>query len=175
MRNRSLGRSLSRLARDRAGATAVEFALVAAPFFALLVACLQTALIFYASQVLETGVSDAARLIKTGQAQSGGLGADSFKQAVCDEIFGLFDCMAGLKVDVRTVSDFTSAQMDKPVVDGELKDDFTFDPGVGGDIVLVRAFYEWPIVIPMLGVSIADLSNGNYLLSAATTFRNEPF
>ena len=51
------------------GATAVEFALVAAPFFALLIAILQTALIFLAQQVLQTATTEAARLVMTGQAQ----------------------------------------------------------------------------------------------------------
>ena len=183
MHNRALGqalklakwRALNRLAQDRSGATAVEFGLIAAPFFALLLAVLQTSLIFFASQVLETGVSDAARLVRTGQALEQEMDAQTFKEAVCNEVFGLFDCMGGLKVDVRTFEDFNSAQMGKAIEDGELKDDFIYDPGVGGDIVVVRAFYEWPIVFPLMGVSVADLNNGNYLLSAATTFRNEPF
>lgn len=154
---------------------AVEFALVAAPFLALLIAILQTAMIFLASQVLETGVHDAARLIRTGQAQEQEFDAQQFKEAVCSEVFGLFDCMAGLKIDVRTSQSFAGTNTGKPIEDGELKDDFVFQPGVGGDIVVVRAFYEWPTVLPTLGASAANLKNGNYLLSAAATFRNEPF
>jgi len=167
--------TIHRFRRDRRGATIVEFALVAAPFFALLFAILQTALIFFATQVLETGVHDAARLIRTGQAQEQELNAETFKAAVCSEIFGLFDCMGGLKIDVRTYLDFAGADTGKSIVDGDFQDDLVYQPGAGGDIVVVRAFYEWPMVLPTLDSSAANLNNGNYLLSAAATFRNEPF
>lgn len=164
-----------RFSRDKNGATVVEFALIAAPFFALLFAILQTGLIFFSSQVLDSGLHDAARMIRTGQAQEQRMDAAQFKQAVCNEIFGLFDCENGLMIDVRTYADFSSADVGKAIVDEEIDDDFMFQPGTGGDIVVVRAFYEWPVVLPTLGTSAANLSNGNYLLSAVSTFRNEPF
>jgi Flp pilus assembly protein TadG len=167
---------LRRFARDRKGATAVEFAMVALPFFAILFAILETALIFFAGQVLETGVADAARLIRTGQAQEQNFDKVKFKQAVCASVFALLDCDAGLKIDVRELQNFNGAQEPLPI-DGSgnfTDDNFVFQPGAGGDIVLVRAFYEWPTVLPDL-VSPNNLNNGNYLLSAAATFRNEPF
>jgi Flp pilus assembly protein TadG len=163
-------------AGDRSGATVVEFALVALPFFALLIAILQTAMIFFASQVLETGVAKAARLVRTGQAQEQKLTLTQFKQAVCSDIFGLLDCANGLKVDVRKYSSFSGADLSSPIdSSGKLEDDFLYQPGAGGDIVVVRAFYEWPNIIPLLGVGLNDLANGNYLLAAAAVFRNEPF
>ena len=58
---------------DRRGAAAVEFALVAPPFLALLFAILELALVFFASQALETVTQDSSRLIMTGQAQTAGL------------------------------------------------------------------------------------------------------
>ena len=42
--------------RDSKGATAVEFALIAAPFLALIVALMQTFLLFFAQSVLENAV-----------------------------------------------------------------------------------------------------------------------
>ena len=41
--------------KDRKGATAVEFALIAAPFLALIVALIQTFLLFFAQSQLEIG------------------------------------------------------------------------------------------------------------------------
>ena len=58
---------------------------VAAPFFALLIAILETALVFFAQQVLQTATTQAARLIMTGQAQSGSLTATQFKQDICND------------------------------------------------------------------------------------------
>ena len=42
--------------RDRKGATAVEFALIAAPFLALIAALIQTFLLFFAQSLLENAV-----------------------------------------------------------------------------------------------------------------------
>src|SRR6266581_1507167 len=67
---RSFRNVLNRFRRNRRGSTVVEFALVAPMFIALLFAIIETALMFFASQVLETALQDSARLIMTGQAQT---------------------------------------------------------------------------------------------------------
>ena len=43
-----------RFIRQQDGATAVEFAMVAAPFLAMMFAIIETALVFFAGQALET-------------------------------------------------------------------------------------------------------------------------
>src|SRR6202795_2154654 len=84
-----------RFVRQQDGAAAVEFALVAAPFLALTFAILETALVFFAGQTLETAVSDAGRLIMTGQAVAYSQG--NFKDQVCARLKGgLFDCTNGV-------------------------------------------------------------------------------
>src|SRR6201991_2551905 len=102
---------LSRFRRSRAGSAAVEFALVAPVFFALLFAIIETAIMFFASQVLETITQTSARVVLTGQAQSGSVSAcavsgvsaactqTTFKTYVCNQIPALFDCNS-LYVDV---------------------------------------------------------------------------
>jgi len=92
-----------RLLRQQDGTAAIEFGLVAVPFFALIFAILETALVFFVGQMLETAGADSARLIMTGQAQAKGLNKDTFKEPVCDKVktFGLFDCTTGLTVDVQ--------------------------------------------------------------------------
>ena len=62
-------RTVRRFARGQDGIAAVEFGIVAAPFLALMFAIMETAIVFFASQTLETAVADSARLIMTGQAQ----------------------------------------------------------------------------------------------------------
>ncbi|MGE0230354.1 MAG: TadE/TadG family type IV pilus assembly protein [Flavobacteriaceae bacterium] len=175
----SFGNSLSsanrlRFGRDPKGAAAVEFALVAMPFFALLFAVLQTALIFFAGQVLESSVAEAARMIRTGQAQAQGFDQARFKQEVCNNIFGLISCGDSLNLDVRTYPSFDQVKVTK-YEDGKFVEDYQYQPGVGGDIVVVRAFFEWPIVMPLMGVSQGDMANGNLMLASAIVFRNEPF
>src|SRR6188768_1390470 len=100
--------TVRRFARGNDGIAAVEFGIVAAPFLALMFAIMETALIFFASQTLETAVADSARLIMTGQAQSSSFTQAQFKNAVCAKILGLFDCANGLKIDVKTYTNFSS-------------------------------------------------------------------
>ena len=56
--------------RNNRGSAAVEFSLIAVPFFALFFAIVETGIVFFASQVLETATQDSARMIMTGQAQN---------------------------------------------------------------------------------------------------------
>jgi Flp pilus assembly protein TadG len=171
-----LGRATERFRRDQQGATAVEFALIALPFFALLFAILETAMIFLVGQALETATEDSARLIRTGQAQQSGFDVDDFRKSICDQIAVLFNCPSKLILDVRTAADFASVDLSTPVFAGELDDDdFEYDDGSGEEIVVVRAFYEWPTVTQFLGEGFTKLANGNHLLTAAAAFRNEPF
>lgn len=167
---------IRRFRRDSKAATAVEFGLVSVPFFALLFAILETFLLFFASQTIETATDRAGRLIRTGQAQVGGLSEADFKAAVCDALNGLFNCEDGLIVDVRTYAQFADVDLGQPIdEEGNLIDDTEYQPGEGGDIVVVRAFYEWPIHTNLLGLGLANLANGKNLIAAATAFRNEPF
>jgi Flp pilus assembly protein TadG len=163
--------------RNEDGVTAVEFGFVAVPFVALMFAILETAIIFFAGQVLETAVGDAARLIRTGQAHESSMSESEFKDAVCERVFQLFDCQNGLNLDVRTSPTFDSIDLGMPVdEDGNLiVDDFDFQMGEAGDIVMVRALYEWPVLVNMLGNDLGNLGNGKHVLSATAVFKNEPF
>jgi Flp pilus assembly protein TadG len=169
-------RIFRRFVRKDDGAAAVEFAMVAAPFLALVFAILETAIVFFAGQVLETATADSARLIMTGQAQKGGFSQAQFKQEVCNRVFGLFDCNGGIKVDVRTYTSFSSANMSKPIdANGNVTFTPAYQPGSPGDIVVVRLLYEWPVYVSLLGLNLADLSGGKRLIMATAAFRNEPY
>src|SRR5882724_4923732 len=124
----------ARFRRDERGVTAVEFGLVALPFIGLLLATLETAVLYYAGQSLENAVADSARLIRTGQAQQQAMSADQFKQTICDQTGAMFDCTSGLKLDVKTFATFDSIDL-KPPVDakGDLMTTFSFAMGKGGE------------------------------------------
>src|SRR5436309_3631459 len=107
-----------RFARQQDGAAAVEFGLVAAPFLAMTFAIMETAIIFFSGQALETAAADASRLIMTGQAQTQGFSQSAFKNAVCAKIYGMFDCQNGVYVDVKTYTSFANVTMNSPV-DGQ--------------------------------------------------------
>jgi Flp pilus assembly protein TadG len=168
---------LRRFVRRQDGTAAIEFALVAAPFFALLFAIIETALVFFAGQALETAVSNAARLIRTGQAQSAGYTVADFKSKICDQISALFDCTGKLQLNVTTSSTFGGIDLTTPLdKDGNLDaSKFGYTPGHGNDIVVVRAYYEWPVFVKLLGLNLSNMTDGNHLLTATAAFRNEPF
>jgi Flp pilus assembly protein TadG len=158
------------------GAAAIEFGMVALPFLGLTFAILETALVFFAGQTLETAVADSARLIMTGQAQNGGWSKDDFKTQVCARIYGLFDCVNGVYVDVKTYTSFNAITNDPPLNNGALDPTkMNFSPGNPGDIEVVTLYYQWPIYVSLLGNHLADLSGNKRLLVATAVFCNEPF
>src|SRR5262245_1464059 len=72
-----------RFARAEGGATAVEFALVAIPFLMLVFAIIELGLVYLVSLTLENAVIDVGRQIRTGQVQTSGGTATTFKSSVC--------------------------------------------------------------------------------------------
>jgi Flp pilus assembly protein TadG len=161
-------RAVRRLARKQDGSAAIEYAVVAPVFFALLFLIFETGLMFWASQTLETAVADAGRLIMTGQAHQKGLNQTSFKDAVCERLKG------GL-LDVQTKPTFEQFTTTPPYdAQGTFQPgQVGYQPGGPSDIVLVRAYYQWPLIIPRPSHDVTFGSS--QLLSAAAAFRNEPF
>jgi Flp pilus assembly protein TadG len=163
---------------DKRGSAAVEFALIGPVFLALIFAILETALVFFANQYLETAVNDASRLIRTGQAHKNGFSANQFKTEICGRLVAFFsDCQTKLKLDVRTSATFTGADTNKPVdASGNYNGPEAYNHGTATQIVVVRAYYEWPLIATGFGLDLADIAGTNKrLLAAVTAFRNEPF
>lgn len=172
----SLGRTLRRFRRNRRGSAAVEFALVAPIFFALLFAIIETAIVFFASQVLETVTQDSARMIMTGQAQAAAYTQAQFKTYLCGKISVLFDCTNGIYIDVQSYSGFSGVTISDPIDSGKnFIPAMNYSPGGAGDIVVVRVFYQWPLFVTGLGYNISNLTGSKRLLTATAAFRNEPF
>src|SRR5271156_522491 len=117
---------LRRFGRSHRASAAVEFALVAPVFFALLFAIIETALMFFASQVLETITQNGARMISTGQAQTGQVSScavagvstpctqASFKNYICSQIPALFSC-TNLYVDVESYPAFSNINLSSQI------------------------------------------------------------
>lgn len=173
-----------RFARDERGVTAVEFGILAIPFFAIIAAIMETAMIFFAGQVLDSAVQDSSRLIRTGQAQSAtpAYSPQQFKDAVCAGLLGLFDCTK-LRINVGVIDDFSVATIGYPLktdsdctaalCDWTLSESYV--PGSGGDVVMVQAYYKWPTVVRLLGLNFQSLPDGTRLLGSVRVFKSEPF
>ena len=187
-----LAPALSRAAsfrRDERGVTAIEFGILALPFFTIIAAILETTLIFFASQILDSAVQDAGRLIRTGQMQTGTAAnntLDGFRTKICNGLYNMMTC-ANVKVKVSVVANFGSATVSYPIqtgtscttTNGVKTCNWTivegYQPGIGGDIVLVQAYYKWPTIVRLPGFNLQDQVDGTRLLGAVRVFRNEPF
>ena len=162
--------------RDRRGATAVEFALVATPFLALLVAIVQTFLVFFAQEMLEGVVQQSSRQILTGQTQSQQATQTAFHQTVCTQGAVLFTCSKSL-VDVRVATSWSTADTSAliPTYDSQGNvNNMQFNPGHAGDIVVVRVMYMWPVLLGPLGFNLSNQPNNTRLILATAAFQNEP-
>jgi Flp pilus assembly protein TadG len=172
--------------RCRKGATAVEFALVAAPFLALLVAILQAALVFFASRVLDEVTEEAARNLMTGQAQQGNVTQANFlNNYVCGGsntsalVSALFTC-SKIMVNVQNYPDFASANVSSPTLtfnptNGNVTNTWSYTTGNPGDVLVIEVIYEWPIVLGPLGMNLSNLSDGNRELVSVAVFKSEPY
>ncbi|NOJ46784.1 TadE/TadG family type IV pilus assembly protein [Bradyrhizobium archetypum] len=167
---------LRRFRRNRRGSAAVEFALVAPLFFGVLFAIIELALVFFASQILESVTQDTARLIMTGQAQNASYTQAQFKNAVCAKLIVMFDCVNGISIDVKNYPSFATVDVADPI-DAEKKfvPPNNYLPGGPGDIVVVRLFYKWPLFVTGFGFNIANIGTNERLLTATAAFQNEPY
>jgi Flp pilus assembly protein TadG len=170
---------LHRFRRNRRGSTAVEFALVAPLFFAVLFAILEAGILFFAGQVLELGTAESARLMMTHQAQDSGMTETAFKTNLCNRIKVLFNCEgnpANITVDVKVFTPGTAITITDPIVSGNLSGTFTYQlpPSGSPNTVVVRAFYKWPLFVTGLGFNLANLNGSQRLLAATAAFHVEP-
>jgi len=168
-----------RFVRNERGVTAIEFGFLATPFFMLFMAIIETSLMFFASELLESSVDEISRKVRTGQYAEkypSGMSEADFKSEVCGEIAFLFDCTK-LAVDLQAVNDIDSLQ-DKPVInsDGELNSDAYgyAEPGAQ-QVVKLTASYEWPTFSNYMARYMTKLASGNWPLNAIAVFVTEPF
>ena len=178
----SRGRSF---AHDDRGVTAVEFGILALPFFTIIFAILETTMVFLAGQVLDGAVEDASRQIRTGQAQSYNI--EDFRGLLCEYTFRLFgeDCPE-VRIIVDVIDDFSStttatmpattcAEDENGKTVCTLDVDEEYIPGARRDVVQVTAYYRWPLVIALPYFNLSNQPDNARLLAATRVFRNEPF
>ena len=175
---RNFRRLLRRLLKDVRGGEAIEIAIVGAPFIALVFAILELGLVFIVSTTLENATDEVTRQIRTGALQTSGGNTATLKAAICNEMSWLgTNCSANLNLDVRTFANFAGQSAPPDPVAGGVVDpvNFCWDPGGAGSVVLVRAYYTWTLILPVLNAGLKTTSSGKRLITTATSFRNEPY
>ena len=105
-----------------------------------------------------------SRKIRTGELQTSGGNADTMKAGICAEMAWLAgSCASKLNLDVRTFTSFADQSTPPdPVADGAVTPtNFCFDPGGAGSIVLVRAYYTWKLILPVLNAGLRTVGAGD--------------
>ena len=161
----------------RAGSAALEFAFIAPIFFVLLMGTIEVGILFFAQSVLQNATNDAARLIRTGQVAAASMTQTQFRTYICNEISPLLACDANLQIDVESYSSFSSVTYTSALTSSNTLNTNLANYSVGAacSIVLVRTFYTWNVVTPLLTTFMVNMANSQHLLTAAAAFRNEPY
>jgi Flp pilus assembly protein TadG len=171
-----LARFTRQFGRRDEGAVAVEFALVAFPFCALLLVIFETAIVLFTDVSLQNGVTAASRLIRTGQAQTQSMSLAAFRTLVCKNAVSYMDCT---KIRIEVIKSATSTftnPVDINTVDTDT--DESWQPGLASEWVMVQARYDWKLFIPWIS-QLSNYTTGEdeqvRRLTAGTVFRNEPY
>lgn len=164
--------------------SAIEFAMVVPLFLAVVFSIFEVGYVFLTDLALESGLTNAARLVRTGQSISGGANAaeiakakSDFKSAIHDGTYGLIK-LANLNVEVHEFADYDSGSNLPNLLNGsgKLKNNPTFDTGAGGSIIVVRTTYVYDIINPFgKAIQLSNYGDNQYLQVHTITFRNEPF
>lgn len=166
------------LARDRRGAAAIEFAFVITPLAAMMIAILQTSLVFFAQQTLETTAEKSVRQLVTGSAQQSGLSGPAFKTSVCSKLPAFMKC-ANVIVDVRPATTWSDASVTPPTItfdgSGNITNTWLYQPGTAGTITVVTIMYIWNVQKGPFSFDLSTMSNNRRLLYATAVFKVEPY
>jgi Flp pilus assembly protein TadG len=189
---------LRRFRRNREGAAAIEFALLAIPFLMLVFATFETFFAFTGEQLMANAVDTMARKIRTGEITFGqGKATDvtevEFRKEFCDEIAILNMCStteattpSKLYLDVRQFASFADMPKEVPKVSSaEYSDldtsEFAFSPGGSNTNNMVRAYYRWQIITDLVRPFITNirppgkLVPTDFVIVSTAAFQNEKY
>ena len=165
----------SNLMSAREGSAAVEFGMVALPFFLMVFSILELGMIFVTNSILENATVETGRLVRTGQASAQSMTAAQFKTSLCGRmsIFSA-DCATRASVDLRVIPQFAITPPD-PMAGGTFNEGaLSYTNGNPGSLMLVRVWYRQPLLTTFLAQGLSRLNDGTVRLTATTAFRNEP-
>ncbi len=166
--------------RNGEGSAAIEFGLLAIPFFMLIFGILELAIILFLNASMTHAVGEAGRQIRVGNFQAcSGDKAEKFKELVCSNMASIGRCADRLRVDVETGSNFQSITLPDPP---EAEDPDSAIPNgtvastMGGEPVVARAIYYYSLAMPA-ALTRLETKKGSGIreLQSSTAFRNEPF
>jgi TadE-like protein len=182
---RRFGGLCNRYGRSAEGATAVEFALVAFPFFYVLGAICETGLMLFTEYVIQNAVQEAARTVRTGQVSTttgtATITESDFKDSICADLSTLISCDSELSVYVNNAADFAALEssIEDPINIGKQSDGsystIVFEPGGQRVAATVIATYDWDFAFPFMSFLGNVFDGEKRRVYGIAIFRNEPF
>ncbi len=165
-------KAAKRFRRDRSGVSTIEFAFIIGPFLAITLGTMEVGLIHLMRSSVSNAVEGASRPIYTGAA--GCATVQSFKKEICSRIAMKSEesCMENVKVILEELADFSGERIEAGTAFQEITD--SVDPGEAESTMLLRTFYNWKVLFPLLADTLGG-DDGTLMLTASTAFRNEPF
>lgn len=169
------------------GATAIEFAFFAIPFFLLIMGIVEVGILYGAATVMNGAADHAARMIRTGQAQYSGDAETVFQNTLRDNLYGLvdFDDLHYQVIRLESDEDFRTATTDPSIfpdmIDASDPDNplqlsaSSFDAGGPNDRVIIRVFYDYQLLTPLAAPFLANRPGNRHLLITTVIIQNEPY
>jgi Flp pilus assembly protein TadG len=172
---RGLMQSLQRFRRREDGATAIEFGLLAIPFFLIFLALFEVSLMLLGERFLQEAVTGAARAIRTGQATSSMELANFKNEYLCPRL-RLLDCDKVL-VEVKNFDSFGSITLEVPdFTDPDKDPTLEFSIAGASTVTTIRVFYRWKFHTPFIGSFFSNVGdNITRVISGGAVFRTEPY
>jgi Flp pilus assembly protein TadG len=181
--------AIAQVAADESGTTAIEFAAVIGPFLFMLFGIISVGFYFFVVFSLEHAIETAARVIRTGQAQTqspSAMTVAQFKSLVCAKLPPFMDCNGTnnkLRINVQSFSNYHGTAASCTDTSGALitTANQSYDAGGASSVVLATVCYEWDLsqamstVIYWISPHSARMTNGGTLIRASTTFTTEPY
>lgn len=190
---------LNFLRRHEEGTTAVEFAIVAVPFFMFIFGLMAVSTYFFIMTSVEKGMDQASRLIRTGQAQTDGMTVKDFKNTIClkanskdapttdaaknnpASYSGWVKC-PDVQVFVQTFATWADVKPNNCLTNNQAvvnsaKDSDKIDQysGTSSAIVLVTTCYRWKFAGKIPFINLGQMSDGSMMMQSSTAFRTEPY
>jgi Flp pilus assembly protein TadG len=172
---------LKRFRKADDGSVLIEFGFIAPVFFLLVFVLIETALMMFQEYAMQAGIQEAARMIRTGQAQNAGWTVGSFKTKACEFAKIIPNCSSKIKVYINSNTTFVTMKAAAPDfttvgtgADGS-DQNTTFTCGEPQQVVTVIATYDHQFIMPVMQFFKNTSSTSYRRLSAGVMFRNEPF
>jgi Flp pilus assembly protein TadG len=194
------GRSqLRRFIRSKDGAAAIEFAILAIPYFLIVFAIIETFIAYMGEQLVGNAVDTLARELRTGnityQRNNNDTDKDrtEFREIFCDEISILIKCSATeaaqpdkLLLDVRSFPSFKDIPTTIPRISNDPfaeldESSMAYSPGGPKTINMLRAYYKWDVITDLIRPYISNVrpaggSRPSYFLIMETAaYQNEDY